>query len=109
MDIIQVAKDIEGRIDTLTKGRAGLEQRAVDKANSISAYDKALKIEILKLKDGGKLPATLIEKVARGTCHKERLAMELADAMYKIQSIKLTVIQAELNGFQSIYRHLDTR
>ncbi len=109
IDIIQVASDIEGRILALVKGRDGLERLAIDKARTIAEYDKALHISILKHKHEGKLPATLIEKVARGDCYKERNALELADVMYKIQIVKLTTVQAELNGYQSIYRHLEVR
>lgn len=109
IDVVSVSKDIEKKIDLLEKGRNGLEQLARTKAKTIGEYDKALQIAILKLKDDGKLPATLIEKVAKGECWKERAEMELADALYKIHVVKLDTIQAELNGYQSIYRHLENR
>lgn len=112
MDAIQVtkiAKDIESKIRLLEVGRDGLEELARNKAHAIGAYDKALQITILKLKDAGKLQATLIEKVAKGECHKERADLELADALYKIQIVKMNAVQAELNGWQSVYRHLEVR
>ena len=109
IDIMKVSKDIESKIVLLEKGREGLEPLARTKATSIGNYDKALQIAVLKLKDEGKLPATLIVQVAKGFCHKERADMELADALYKIQIVKMDAVQAELNGYQSIYRHLDER
>ncbi len=107
MEVIKVAENIEEKIKLLVTGRNGLDQVARNKAKSIADYDKALRISILKLKDEGKLPATLVEKVAKGECHKERLDMELGDALYKIQTVKMNAIQAELNGWQSVFRHLE--
>lgn len=106
MDVLSVAKDIEHKIKLLEKGRDGLQALAIDKAHAIAEYDKELRIAILKLKDEGKLPATLIEKVAKGDCHKERGDKELAKALYKIQIVKMSAVEAELNGFQSINRYL---
>ena len=107
MDVIQVAQSIEEKIKLLVTGRNGLEQLARTKAKTIADYDKGLSITIMRLKDAGKLPATLIEKIAKGECHKKRLAMELADALYKIQTVKMNAVQAELNGWQSVFRHLE--
>ncbi len=107
MEVLQVAQQIEDKIHLLERGRGELEALAREKARSITEYDKALSITILRLKDEGKLQATLIEKVSKGQCHKERLAMELADALYKVQTTKMNAVQAELNGYQSVFKHLD--
>lgn len=109
IEITRIAKDIETKIRLLEVGRDGLEKLARNKARSIAAYDKAVQISMLKLKGEGNLQATLIEKVAKGECHKERADMELADALYKIQIVKMNAVQAELNGFQSIFKHLEVR
>jgi len=50
-----------------------------------------------------------MEKIAKGICYQEKLNMELAEAQYKNAIVGMSAIQAELNGFQSIYRHLEQR
>lgn len=109
IDVMKVSRLIEQKIGLLEKGRDGLEPLAHNKAQALSDYDKALKIAILTLREKGNLPVTLIEKVAKGECHLSRRAMDLADALYKIQIVKMDAVQAELNGYQSINRHLEVR
>ena len=106
MEAIQVAQKIEQKINLLEKARQQLQPRAKKKAETISDYEKILSQTILRLKTEGSLPATLIEKVARGECWKARLDMELADAQYTNAIKGLAAIVAELNGWQSINRHL---
>jgi hypothetical protein len=105
-DVVEVAHRIEDKVKLLEHGRAELQSKAEQKAKAISEYDKALAIEIIKIKDEGKFPATLIEKIAKGQCYKERAQSELAEAEYKLTITKMDAIQAELNGWQSINRFL---
>jgi len=106
-ELIEIADEIRAKVKLLEIGRKELQGKAINKANSIAEYDKSLAIAIIRHKDSGKFPATLIEKIAKGDCYKERATAELADAEYKLTITKMNAIQAELNGFQSIYRHLD--
>ena len=76
--------------------------------NAISDYDKQLKIAIVVLKEEGKFPATLIEKIAKGVCSDHRLTLELAEVGYKSCISNLEALKAQLNGYQSIYKHLDS-
>ena len=69
-------------------------------------YDKALKKRIIELKSEGK-PTTIVEKIAKGDCHKELLDKELADTLYKIQNTKIDCCRASLMGYQSINKNLD--
>ena len=108
LELVQIADQIRAKVTLLEQGRGQLHSKAQNRANAISEYDKALAIAIIKLRDDGKYPATLIEKIAKGDCYKERAKAELAEAEYKLTVTKMNAIQAELNGFQSIYRHLDT-
>lgn len=99
--IEKIIKEIgECRRDIETKGNA--------RAKAISNYDKQLKIAIVTLKEAGKFPATLIEKIAKGVCSDHRLTLELAEVGYKACISNLTALMAQLNGYQSIYRHLDS-
>ena len=117
MDVIEVAKEIESRIKLLGEGRKQILEKARRKSETISNYERKIAIVLIKLKNGEpmglegnvveKCPASIMEKIARGICWEEKLAMEQADAEYKLTIGKMRSIEAELNGFQSIYRHLD--
>lgn len=109
MEVLQVAKQIEDKIHLLERGRGELEALALDKARTIGDYVKKLESAIITIKDAGNLPATLTPKVAEGQCWKERVAMELASALYQVQIKKMESVQAELNGWQSINRYLDNK
>jgi len=52
-------------------------------------------------------PATLCESISRGICYKEKIAEETAITEYKNAITGMMALEAELNGLQSIYRHLD--
>lgn len=107
-DIVSYARKIEARIELLAIGRKELQKKAENKAGATGQYDKNLAIAIIRLKEEGKFPATLIEKIAKGECSSDRVAMELAEAEYRLTSTKMQAIQAELNGYQSIFRHLES-
>lgn len=116
MEVLQVSQEIEKRIGLLAEARKLLAERASIKAVTIAEYDKALALTIIKLRNGIELelegnkiknfPATVLEKVAKGFCWQERLAMEEASASYGVAVSGMDSIKAELNGMQSIYRHL---
>lgn len=105
-NILEVAGNIEEKITLLVKGRDQLQDKAQKRANAISAYDLALRKSIIQLKADDKYPTTLIEKIAKGECYKERAEQELREAEYKLTVTKMDAIQAELNGWQSINRFL---
>lgn len=116
MEIIQISKEIETRIGLLAIARKELAERASLKAVTIAEYDKALAITLIKLREGIEiefeghkikgLPVSVMEKIAKGMCWQERLAMEEAAASYGVAVSGMNSLQAELNGMQSIYRHL---
>lgn len=115
-DPLIVARMIQDKVTLLEKGRAELEKRAKRKAESIANYEKNIAIVTMGLKNGQTFelegeaienpPATLIDKIAKGVCYQEKLDAELSDAQYRNAIVGLTTIQAELNGLQSINRHL---
>lgn len=117
MEIFEVSKKIEQKIKLLEEGRSRLEEKAHYKAETISNYDRKMAIVLIKLKNGESLgigeaiiekpPASIMDKIARGICWEDKLAMETADADYKLTVEKLKSIEAELNGYQSIFRHLE--
>ena len=108
MDIIKVKDYIEKIIVDIGTCRRDIETKGNTRAKAISNYDKQLKIAIVVLKEEGKFPATLIEKIAKGVCSDHRLTLELAEVGYKACISNLTALMAQLNGYQSIYRHLES-
>jgi len=104
-NVINIANAIDHKIKQLEIMRAEIKGRATSKATAISEYDKALTKHMILLREKGN-PVTIVEKLAKGECWSERYDMELADGMYKSLISNMTCIQAELNGLQSINRHL---
>ena len=107
MEITDVAEVITNIISEIGKCRKEIETKGNARANAISNYDKQLKISIVTLRDEGKFPATLIEKIAKGCCSDHRLQLELAEVGYKACISNLEALKAQLNGYQSIYRNLE--
>ena len=118
-DLIDISNDISHKIHLLSEAKNKLREYATKKAESISAYEKNLCIVILKLRNNSlsefegqelkDLPASVLEKVARGICFQERLEMEKADAEYKSLITFIDATKAELNGLQSQFRYLEER
>lgn len=117
MDLISTISKIEELAGNLAKMRGSLKKFSDAKAVAISEYDKALALTMIKLKNGmitefegqhiDTLPATLIEKIAKGICYKESLAIESAEGTYKSAITAIESLKAELNGYQSINRYSD--
>ena len=116
MEIIEVSQRITEKIKLLETGRGELRRRGKRKAEATANYEKALAITIIKLKmnaignvfgyEVDNLPATLIEKTAKGLVYAEKLEMELATDEYKSAIVGMNAIESELNAYQSINRHL---
>ena len=108
MEVVEVAKCIEKIIVEIGKCRRQIETKGNARAKAISNYDMRIRIAIITLKDEGKFPATLIEKIAKGVCAPDIEAKEITESDYKACISNLNALMAQLNGYQSIYRHLDT-
>jgi len=116
MELTKIAEAIESKITLLEKARAFLKKRGETKAKTIADYEKAIALAIVKLKNNAiaewetfsteKLPTTLIEKTAKGMCYQEKLDMEVAESDYKSLIVSINAIEAELNAYQSIFRHM---
>lgn len=112
-----VAEKIQKKIELLETMRIEIKDRAINKANAISEYDKVLAVTIIKLKnkvemelDGQKIidpPASYLEKIARGICYKEKLEMEKGDALFKSLNSNMNSVMAELTGYECINKYLD--
>jgi len=116
MEINDVAQKIEKYIDLLSKGRSELQERSKNRAYSIAEYEKTLAMTLIKLKNGVMMtldteqillpPASTAEKIARGIVWKEKLALEQNEGEYKNAIAGMRALESQLNGWQSIFRHL---
>lgn len=115
--VISMKKKIEDKISELECHRNSIQGASEFKAEKKAQYAKDLAIAILKLRnkvivefEGQKidnLPANLIPKVAEGICWESCLENEKAESGYKGLIVQLDSLKAELNGLQSLNRHLD--
>lgn len=108
LNIIQVSGAIQKLIEEIGKCRREIEGKGQARAKAISNYDMRIGIAIVTLKEEGKFPATLIEKIAKKLCCEDRYTLEVAESGYKAAICNLEALQAQLNAFQSIFRHLDS-
>jgi len=117
LDVGTVSGQIQECIVLLDKGRAKLDEAATSVAIRRAEYDRDLAICLMKMRNGKAVtlegevienpPASTSEKIAKGVVWESRLALEEAEAQYKVIVSKIDVIRAKLNGYQSIYRRLD--
>ena len=86
-------------------------------AVALSEYDRQLAVTLIKLRNGKEAtldgetiqspPATITEKIAKGVCWEAKLNADTKEGELKALQSTMNAIMAELNGLQSIYRHLD--
>ena len=117
LDVITIADLIHKRIKLLETMRKEIRERAENKAVTQSNYDKKLAVTIVMLKNGSEIefegqlvknpPITIMKEISKGICWQEKLQADRAEALYKSLISNIDSVQAELNGFQSINRHLD--
>ena len=116
MDVLNVSKEIMKKIGTLEIAKSLLKERAEKKAETMAIYETQLGLTAQKLENGEKFEvegtefkfttATTIERKARCICADYKRDMQLAEDDYKNVCIGINVIQAQLNGLQSIFRNL---
>ena len=104
-DPIMVAGKMLKLIDLLRDEGHRAEDLIRAKAEAIRDYDMAIGVATTKLKDGG-TQATLIPAKAKADCADKRLDLVLAEELLKAHYSRVGILQAQLNGFQSINRHL---
>ena len=116
-DILTNADKIEQKIAALETHRDSLQDASEKKASALSEYEKAVAITSLKVKEGLieefegiKLPAkvsdTFLRMIIKGLNYKKLYKMSEAESAYKALVTTIDAIRAELNGLQSINRHL---
>ena len=106
LDVVQVATQIQTKINILVSARNTLKDRVLKKVNAIDKYREAMHKQVLILKDQG-MAATLIPAVAKGECHNEEREMNLAEEMLKVCYTGISAVKAELMGWQTISKNLE--
>ena len=119
MELIKIAEEIQKKINTLNETKEKLKDYGREKAETIGAYDKALTIIMIKLRNGETIefegesitdpPATIIEKIAKGVCYQEKINAELAESNYKSLTTYISCTESQLNAFQSLFRYLEDK
>jgi len=117
LEVTNVAERINEKVLLLENRRADLKPAAAKMAATKADHKRALATVLIKLKNGQTFtlegqdikdpPATITKSIAEGICWAEQLRMDAAKTEYEIVKDKLDIVCAELNGLQSIYRHLD--
>lgn len=103
---VTVSKQIELCITAIKIEGTKSVEAIVVKAQTAKEYDKEMAIETLRLKADG-TAVTMIKDVARGACSEQLLAKIVGEESLKAHWERLKYLQAQLNGYQSINRHLE--
>lgn len=102
-----VARDIQAIIDTIkTEGKLS-EGLILAKASAMRDYDKCVATRSVRHKDSG-MAITMIKDQAKGDASDCLYAKIVAEETLKAHWERLKYLQAQLNGYQSIFRHLDS-
>jgi hypothetical protein len=117
VELGQAAKNIQAIIAEIGKCRREIEDKGKARAGAIKIYDMRLAIALAELRNAETYelnsktykvpPVSIAEKIAKGMVAHEREAMELAESGYKACISNLEALKAQLNGYQSIFRHME--
>ncbi len=102
----EVAELILKAIDALTIEGKKSEGLIKTKAETMGEYDKQIAVAVADLKAHGE-PATIIDKLAKGRTWELLVKRIIAEETLKAHYSKLSRLEAQLNGFQSVNRYLD--
>ena len=117
MDLITIRNKIEENLKLLRATSRELKIRSKDKAEAIGNYEKKIAVTMLKLRQGQVVEldgeevaysvTTGLDKIAKGVCYKESIALDLAESAYKNAVIGIQTVQVEINALQSILRYME--
>lgn len=117
MDIVDISQKIIDLSEELGRAKKSIKDRVTEKAETKARYDQVLALTIIRLKNEDitefegvkfeKIAVSNIETVAKGICWNEKLAFEKAEGLYKSAITYIEATTTQLQGYQSIFRHLD--
>lgn len=106
MDIVKIQSAITKIIEEIGKQCDLLDELGEAKAQALVDYEKTLAIATLKLK--GEHPVTIMDKIVKGECVEQLYNKIVSESKYKVCVIKIEARKAQLNAFQSLYKHQET-
>lgn len=101
--ILQISQQINNKINELED----LKNKLVFNAAKEAEYQLKLAQVILRLKTIGETPTTIIRDIAKGECWQEQLDKDKEKTQYDIMKEKIDIVKAQLNGYQTINKHLE--
>jgi len=106
-DIVKNAKKIEALIEAIKIEGKRSEELIEQKAITAADYDKEVAIGVITQKDKG-VAATLIPTIVKGDASLKLLDKIKAEEMLKAHWKRLEYLQAQMNGYQSINKYLES-
>lgn len=114
----EVRSYIEQIIAEIGKCRREIELRGVEKAKATKAYDMHLAIALATLRQADNYelagrtyaspPVGIMDKIAKGICAPHHEELILAETGYRACLANLEALLAQLNAYQSVYRHAES-
>ncbi len=104
-EAVAVAHKIESIIEAVRVEGARSQELIIAEAETMRDYDKEIALRELAYKDAG-MAATLVGHQAKGDASDLLFKMIVAQRSMKAHWQRLAYLLAQLNGYQSIYRHL---
>jgi hypothetical protein len=118
MDVIKCAKIIESIVAEIGDFRKMIKTKGEAKAKAMSMYDKQLAIALAEIghnenyelngKEYKQPPITLRKTIAKGIVAGFLEEREISDSDYKSCISNLEALKAQMNGYQSINKYLDS-
>ncbi len=107
MEVVETAQKIEDLIKALSAELERSEGLIAQKAETAAAYDKAAAVQAVRMKEDG-LPVGLIDKIVKGKLADLNAQKILAEETLRAHFWRLEVLMAQLNGYQSINKYLNS-
>lgn len=105
MEAIQVASNITKLIEAIRSEGGRSAELIQAEAATMRDYDKAMSVASIELKAQG-TAVTMIKELSKGACSDLLFDMIVAQKSLKAHWQRLDYLKAQLNGYQSINRHL---
>ena len=105
-EAVAVARRIESIIEAVKVEGKRSKDLIIAEAESMRDYDKEIALRELAYKDAG-MAVTLIGHQAKGDASEYLYKMIVAQKTLKAHWERLKYLQAQLNGYQSIFRFLE--
>lgn len=107
MEVLDIAKKIEMVIEALKVEGKRSEDLIKLKADAMCVYDKAIGVRSLIHRDAG-MAVTMIGHQAKADSSQLLREKVVAEETLKAHYSRIETLRAQLNGYQSIYRNLDS-